>query len=110
MAISTPWVGTAVPGNVAGSSATSTSVDVSGAANGDVVWIIGTVGDAQTSTISAPSGWTILGQNSEGTSGSSSSRTIILWKVKASGDTSVTVSWSVSQKFQFVPISWPGVD
>lgn len=108
--ISAPWVGTATVGNVAGTAGTSATVDVSGATNGEVCWIMGTVGDAQTSAFSAPSGWSILGQTSEGTSGASSSRSVIFWKVKNSGDTTVNITWPVSAKYQFVPISWPGVD
>ena len=114
MAIGTPWVGSVVEGNVTGTNGTSVTVDVSGATNGEVAWIIGTLGDAEIGAITAPAGWTSFGQQSEGTSGGSSSRTVIFWKVKGSGDTNVTVSdatnWTVTTKRQFVPISWPGVD
>jgi hypothetical protein len=106
--ISSPWVGTPTMGNVSGASATSATVDVSGATNGEVCFIFGYLTDAQTTDITHGS-WNILSQTTEGTSGGSSSRQIILWKVKSSGDTTVTINWSVSTKFQFVPISWPGV-
>jgi hypothetical protein len=114
MAIGAPWVGTVVEGSVAGTNGTSVTVDVSGATDGEVVWIIGTLGDAELGTVLPPTGWNLYTENSEGTSGGSSSRTIAFWKVKASGDGSTTISdagnWTVSTKRQFVPISWPGVD
>lgn len=111
MAIGTPWIGTAVQGNVAGSNATTVTLDITAAPTGEVVWIFGTVGDSQTAAMTAPSGWTILGQQSEGTSGGSSSRTIIMWKVKATTDTTVIIpTWPVTTKPQFVAMCWPGVD
>ena len=108
--ISAPWVGTAVVGNGTNVAATNATVNVSGATNGEVVWIFASIGDAQTSAVTAPSGWNIYAQTTEGTSGGSSSRDVILWKVKGSGDTNVTLNWSVSANYQLVPVSWPGVD
>ena len=111
MGIAAPWIGTPVQGNVAGSNATTVTVDVSGAPTGEVVFIFGTLGDAQTAALTAPSGWNTAGQNSEGTSGGSSSRSIVYWKVKAAGDASVVIpTWPVTSKPQFVPMCWPGVD
>jgi hypothetical protein len=114
MAIGSPWVGTVAQGNVAGTSVSTIAVDVSGATNGEVVWIIGTLGDAEVGAITAPAGWNTLGQTSEGTSGGSSSRTVIFWKVKQASDGTITITdatnWTVATKPQFVPISWPGVD
>lgn len=109
--ISTPWVGTPALGNAAGANASTLNVDVSGAANGQVVWIIGTIGgiDASDTAIVAPAGWNILGQSSEGVAAGASSRVIVLWKVKTAGDTTVTINWVASVRYQFLPISWPGV-
>lgn len=113
MAISAPWVGTIVQGNVAGSNVTTLTVDVSGATNGEVCFIVITLADAETGALATPSGWATLGETSEGTSGGSSSRAAIFWKVKGSGDTNVVITgggWTVTTKPQAVGISWPGVD
>jgi hypothetical protein len=109
VAIGTPWVGPIVQGSI-GNNVTTVTVNVSGATNGEVVWIIGTLGDAQTGPVAPPAGWNVLGQTSEGATASASSQTMIFWKVKASGDTTVTINWPVSCRPQFAPISWPGVD
>jgi hypothetical protein len=112
--ISAPWVGTAVGGNVAGTAGTSTTVDVSGATNGQVCWIFGFLGDAELGNITAPAGWTNAGQTFEGATGVASCRMVAFWKVKQSTDTTVTITdatnWTFSTKNQWVPISWPGVD
>lgn len=112
--IGAPWVGAAVQGNVIGSNVTSVTVDVSGATDEEIVWIIGIIGDAEPSLITAPAGWTLYGQISEGVTGGSSSQTVIFYKVKASTDTTVTITdatnWTLAAKPQFVPVSWPGVN
>lgn len=113
MAIAAPWVGPAVQGNVAGSNVLTITVSVSGATDGEVCFIVGTMSDSQTGVLNTPAGWTKAGEMSEGTSGSSSSRSIVYWKVKNSGDTNVVVTgagWTATAKPQFVGISWAGVD
>lgn len=113
MAIAAPWVGTAVQGNVTGSNLLTVTVDVSGATDGEVCFIFGTLGDAQTGVLSTPAGWTKEGESSEGTSGGSSSRSVVYSKVKNSGDGNVVITgagWTVATHPQFVAISWPGVN
>lgn len=113
MAIAAPWVGTPVQGNVTGSNVLTVTVDVSGATNGEVCFIAGTLGDSQTGALSAPAGWATEGESSESASGGSSSRSVVYSKTKNSGDTTVTITgggWTFATRPQFVPISWPGVN
>lgn len=113
MTIATPWVGTPVQGNVTGSNVLTVTVNVAGATDGEVCFIFGTLGDSQTGALSTPAGWTKIGESSESASGGSSSRSVVYWKVKNSGDGNVTITgggWTFATRPQFVPISWPGVD
>jgi hypothetical protein len=89
---------------VAGSNVTSIALDCSGAAVGDVMWAIVGISDTQTS-LSAPTGWTLYNQVDQ-----TRAHTAVFWRVKQSGDTSVTVSWTTTARVQGLCVSWPGVD
>lgn len=105
--IGTPWVGTADQGNAAGSNATSATVDITGAADGAVVYTFVYLSDAQTGTPTF-TGWTLVNETTEGTTGSASSRLSVFKRTKISGDTTFGISWAVSCRRQIVPVSWPG--
>lgn len=104
-----PWVGTQTPQNAAGSTGTSVSIDISGALVDELVYCIIYLGDAQTAQPTI-TGWNVEADQSEGTTGGSSSRLSVFSRKKQVGDTTFTVSWSVSCRYQVLPISWRGVD
>lgn len=110
MAIAVPWIGTSLPGATTSASAASVAVDVSGAANYELVFVAITIADSQASPPTAPTGWTMLQQTSEGTSGGSSSLTMLLSRVKQPGDGSFTFTWPTANNYQATPFSYPGVD
>lgn len=106
-AVSAPWVGTSVSGSAGG---TSTSVDISGATDGEWVFVAIGIADSQASAPTAPAGWTITGQVQEGASGSASSCFTVYQRVKQTGDTTFVFSWPTTRKFEAVVLSWPGLD
>jgi hypothetical protein len=105
--ISAPWVGTSVSGPGGG---TSTIVDISGATDGEWVFVAIGVADSQTSAPTAPVGWAITGQVQEGVSGSASSCFTVYQRKKQTGDTTFSFSWPTTRKFEAVVLSWPGLD
>lgn len=110
--ISAPWVGAIVLGNVAGATALSGTVDISGATTGEVVFVSGLIEDTLTAPVTLPGGWTLVtgGEGSQGASGGSGSHSFVAWRVKQAGDTTFTFSWGVASKYQLIPFSYPGVD
>lgn len=105
-----PWVGTIVLGNVAGATALSAAVDISGATTGEVVFVGGLLEDTLTAPVTLPSGWTLASEGSEGVTAGAGSHSFLAWRVKQAGDTTFTFSWGVAGKYQLIPFSYPGVD
>lgn len=104
MAVSAPTIGTTVPGSTAGLSVT---LDFTAAAVGSLLLAVIGLADSQVSAPTAPAGWTYI-QGSEGTSGAASSRLIVGWRVKQSGDTTQQFTWGTSCKYGAAPVWYPG--
>ncbi|MGZ4519165.1 MAG: hypothetical protein ACXVGA_00945 [Mycobacteriaceae bacterium] len=98
MAIAYDSSGTATAGG------TTVTFDISSASVGSVVYAWAGFATAQTS-ITAPTGWTQLLQGSVGISGYA-----LIYKVKASGDTTFTLTGSNSAKITVGWVSYLGLD
>jgi hypothetical protein len=107
VAIGAPWVGTPVHGSTAG---TSVTLDFTGATVGEWCYAAVALADSQASTPTAPSGWTVVVQGSEGTTGAASSRLVLYRRKKQAGDTTQAFAWATSCKYESLPWSWPGLD
>lgn len=104
MPILPPVLGTPVLGTLA---TTSVTLDFAAAAVGDLLVAAIGLADAQASPPTAPAGWTFV-QGSDGVSGGQSSRTILGWRTKQSGDTTQQFSWPTSCKHTSAPLWYPG--
>src|SRR6266704_2400132 len=100
------WLGP----QVSNGAATSCIIDITSAPVGEAIFAAICLSDSQTSTPAAPSGWSVLLQGAEGTSGASSSSTNVFSRVKQAGDTTFTFSWAVTTQVAAIPFCYPGAD
>src|SRR5215218_7063078 len=99
------WIGPANPGTAAGASVTSAAVDVSGCPDGQVVFAWFSIAATEGAALAVPTGWNLAGEYDQ-----ASFHVTVLWKVKAPGDTTVTLTWPTASRQQSVAFSYPGVD
>ena len=113
MTIASAWVGSSGDGGQVvrtSGSATSDTISIAGATVGDVCFILAAVSLGETG-ISTPTGWTLVAEGGEGANGATGSRTGLYYRVKQTGDTTFTVSWSSSAtKYIIQAFSYSGLD
>lgn len=102
-----PWL--TLP-QIATSGATSVTLDFTQATVGEQMFAFVGLSDVQAATPTAPSGWTILLQGGEGTTGAASSRLICYTRRKQVGDTTQTFSWGTACGYAAVGAQYPGLD
>lgn len=113
MTITQSWMGSTGDGGQtirAAGSATTDTVSIAGATDGDICFMLVALSVGETG-ITTPTGWNLIAEGGEGANGAAGSRTGLFWRQKQTGDTTFTVTWSsTATKYVIQAFSYSGLN